>query len=148
MNALDKLLKNFREISRIAQDGISGSARLDAMTLAEIRNIANIAISENIETEQGEEFRSEMFADIVRRSAQALGKPFEGEGSSWHDVPECIASLRARVGELERERDAAVSDLQDAVDFVYKVYGESNETLAAITTGHWRAVIASAKGAK
>ena len=81
-----------------------------------------------------------------------------------------LAALRARVGELERdlesgfmqgayarlknlqeaerERDAAVSDLQDAVDFVYKVYGESNETLAAITTGHWRVVIASAKGAK
>ena len=59
-----------------------------------------------------------------------------------------LAALRARVGELEQERDAAVSDLQDAVDFVYKVYGESNETLAAITTGHWRAVIASAKGAK
>ena len=59
-----------------------------------------------------------------------------------------LASLRARAGELERERDAAVSDLQDAVDFVYKVYGESNETLAAITTGHWRVVIASAKGAK
>ena len=58
------------------------------------------------------------------------------------------AALRARVGELEQERDAAVSDLQDAVDFVYKVYGESNETLAAITTGHWRVVIASAKGAK
>ena len=92
-----------------------------------------------------------------------LDNPSEGEPSGYcthyyeekHVFCNCrkspgeIASvLRARAEEVEQERDAAVSDLQDAVDFVYKVYGESNETLAAITTGHWRVVIASAKGAK
>ena len=56
----------------------------------------------------------------------------------------------ARLQKIEQERDAAVSDLQDAVDFVYGVYGESNETLAAITTAHWRAIIKNAalKGTK
>lgn len=46
---------------------------------------------------------------------------------------------------ITAERDAAISDLQDAVNHVYNMYGESNETLAAITTAHWRAVIADAK---
>jgi hypothetical protein len=34
-----------------------------------------------------------LHARIVERSARALGKPMEGEGSSWHDIPECIAVL-------------------------------------------------------
>ena len=46
---------------------------------------------------------------------------------------------------ITAQLDAAISDLQDAVDYVYNVYGESNETLAAITTAHWRAVIADVK---
>ena len=51
----------------------------------------------------------------------------------------------ADLARITAERDAAISDLQDAVDFVYNVYGENNETLAAITTAHWRAVIADVK---
>lgn len=60
----------------------------------------------------------------------------------------CTCGKQEAAAELARitaERDAAISDLQDAVDFVYNVYGENNETLAAITTAHWRAVIADVK---
>lgn len=38
---------------------------------------------------------TEVFADIVRRTADALGKPRTGKGSSWHDIPECVAALKA-----------------------------------------------------
>ena len=59
----------------------------------------------------------------------------------WIDIEAAAADL----ARITAERDAAISDLQDAVDFVYNVYGENNETLAAITTAHWRAVIADVK---
>ena len=48
-----------------------------------------------------------LHADLNRRAAAALGKPFEGPGSSWHDIPECIERLAARAWRLERREKAA-----------------------------------------
>lgn len=42
----------------------------------------------------GEDQSRALHADLNRRAAAALGKPFEGPGSSWHDIPECITRLR------------------------------------------------------
>ena len=51
-----------------------------------------------------EEGRADLHADINRRVAAALGKPPQGEGSSWHDLPECVSALRARLAEIEKQR--------------------------------------------
>lgn len=45
----------------------------------------------------GEDQSRALHADLNRRAATALGKPFEGPGSSWHDIPECITRLRERL---------------------------------------------------
>lgn len=37
-----------------------------------------------------------LHAGLNRRAAKALGKPTVGTGSSWHDIPEWIETLRAR----------------------------------------------------
>lgn len=47
----------------------------------------------------------DMHADLNRRTAEALGKPSEGVGSSWHDIPECVRRLRE---ENERARELLV----------------------------------------
>lgn len=58
--------------------------------------------------EAADEVRSrELHADLNRRAAKALGKPFEGEGSSWHDIPECIVALKDRVEAAERSERLA-----------------------------------------
>jgi hypothetical protein len=44
-----------------------------------------------------------LHADLNRRAAAALGKPFAGKGSSWHDIPECITALRAKLKAAEDE---------------------------------------------
>jgi len=44
----------------------------------------------------------EMHAEINRRTAEALGKPHEGEGSSWHDIPEWVALNAAFIEGMER----------------------------------------------
>ncbi len=54
----------------------------------------------------GEEKSRDMHADLNRRAALALGKPFEGENSSWHDIPEQITALRAK---LEKLREAVAA---------------------------------------
>ena len=66
---------------------------------AEIANL-NTGMSRLKSKLDAETKRADLHADINRRAAAALGKPTTGEGSSWHDIPECIT--RARVGELVR----------------------------------------------
>lgn len=46
---------------------------------------------------------NELHAGLNRRAALALRKPSQGAGSSWHDIPECIEKLRARIKELEED---------------------------------------------
>lgn len=43
----------------------------------------------------------ELHASISRRTAEVLGKPLEGKGSSWHDIPEGVAKLQ-KVAEAAR----------------------------------------------
>lgn len=45
----------------------------------------------------------DLHRSINRRAAEALGKPQEGERSSWHDIPEEITALRAALA-AEKER--------------------------------------------
>lgn len=40
--------------------------------------------------------------DLNRNAAKALGKPFKGEGSSWHDIPEQIIRLRKEHAQLSK----------------------------------------------
>lgn len=43
-----------------------------------------------------EERRGDLHADLNKRVAEAVGNPFSGPGSSWHDLPEKVAALRTR----------------------------------------------------
>lgn len=68
---------------------------------------------------------------LNERTAKALGKPSEGEGSSWHDMPECVADLRKQLAEANsqlaiRDRDltAALDRIRDATDRIAKVFGD------------------------
>jgi hypothetical protein len=70
----------------------------------------------------------------------ALNEDLGDGGYSAELASEAVTDL----ARLQQEHDAALSDLQDAVDFVYNIYGK-NDTLAAITTAHWRAIIKDAK---
>lgn len=61
-----------------------------------------------LETERDEESASaDLHADLNRRAAKALGKPTEGDGSSWHDIPEWIDRLRERLTLAEKVVEAA-----------------------------------------
>jgi hypothetical protein len=54
---------------------------------------------ERLTTEvEDEERATNMYVDIIRRTAKALGKPFEGPGSSWHDLPKWVERLKAELG--------------------------------------------------
>lgn len=52
-------------------------------------------LAEAMESEGDFEHSAELHSSLNRRAAKALGKPFEGAGSSWHDIPEQIEALRA-----------------------------------------------------
>lgn len=59
------------------------------------------------------EASARLHAGLNRRAAKALGKPREGTGSSWHDIPECITALCSRVEELEEENERLLIRLED-----------------------------------
>ena len=68
-----------------------------------------------------EERRGDLHADLNKRVAEAVGNPFSGPGSSWHDLPEKVAALRTRAeaaeakcAELDRLRDEVTRALPDA----------------------------------
>lgn len=46
-----------------------------------------------------EEARADMNAELLRRTAKALGLPTEGPGSSWADMPEKVSSLRLQLAQ-------------------------------------------------
>lgn len=48
-----------------------------------------------------EERRGDLHADLNKRVAEAVGNPFSGPGSSWHDLPEKVAALRTRAEAAE-----------------------------------------------
>lgn len=48
-----------------------------------------------------EERRGDLHADLNKRVAEAIGNPFTGPGSSWHDLPEKVAALRTRAESAE-----------------------------------------------
>lgn len=50
---------------------------------------------------QDELASSDMHISLNRRAAKALGKPFEGENSSWHDIPEQIEALQETIERYE-----------------------------------------------
>lgn len=50
-----------------------------------------------------EERRGDLHADLNKRVAEAIGNPFTGPGSSWHDLPEKVAALRTRAEAAEAE---------------------------------------------
>ena len=43
--------------------------------------------------------RADLHANLVRRTAAALGKPTSGEGSDWSDIPEQVAALKVQISE-------------------------------------------------
>lgn len=49
---------------------------------------------------------ADMHRELNRRVAEALGKPTEGEGSSWHDLPECVARIRQDLDGVTAESGA------------------------------------------
>lgn len=53
-----------------------------------------------------EERRGDLHADLNKRVAEAVGNPFSGPGSSWHDLPEKVAALRTRAEAAEAKCDA------------------------------------------
>ena len=42
----------------------------------------------------------DLHEDLNRRAAKALGKPFAGPRSSWHDIPEEILQLKKEIKQL------------------------------------------------
>ena len=46
-----------------------------------------------------------LHSDLNRRAAEALGKPIEGECSTWSDIPESITELKAELDEMTMQRD-------------------------------------------
>lgn len=57
-----------------------------------------------------EENRGDLHSDLNRRAHFALGGTAEGDGSSWHDIPERITRLRSELEQARRERDEARRD--------------------------------------
>lgn len=91
-------------------------------------------IKELEEELEGQEASAELHANLNRRAAKALGKPSEGTGSSWHDIPECIEGLRAHIGVLEgsnplyltrRELDC----LDQLIGYVTELTGDLEEAI-------------------
>lgn len=87
------------------------------------------AVREEAQQERDDEIRAgDLHRELNRRTAEALGKPFEGPNSSWHDIPEQVATLRAEhdtlkaaslrwgtlMHELMDERDTARQALEEA----------------------------------
>lgn len=84
-----------------AIQAINGNAIGNAWAVAQLRSLpAAVPHEASAETE--------LFADIVRRTAEALGKPRTGKGSSWHDIPECVAAIKVAVPLVDVEKAASV----------------------------------------
>lgn len=65
---------------------------------------AHLREVERLKVEVESEQRSgDMHRELNRRVADALGKPRSGTGSSWHDLPEQVAALKAQLDALTRE---------------------------------------------
>ncbi len=67
------------------------------------------------------EIQRDLHADLNLRAAEALGKPSEGEGSSWHDIPERIEQLRReRAQLLRRPTIPEYEDLRERIAILYR----------------------------
>lgn len=60
-----------------------------------------------------EQRRSEMYADLVRRTAEALGLT---RGDGWHELPERVAAAVAANRAAEREACADICDQHASVE--------------------------------
>ena len=82
---------------------------------------------------KGAEASRQLHADLNRRTAEALGKPHEGKGSSWHDIPECVAHLSAALNACDKYSRIPGSpmpaDLTIAVPLQVKELREEKELL-------------------
>lgn len=71
--------------------------------------LENRVLTERVAELEGQEQRADLHANLNRRCADALGlnRPEADVWPSWHDMPERIAALMARVAELGALRKSA-----------------------------------------
>lgn len=77
----------------------------------------------------------ELHVKINKRAADALGKPSEGERSSWHDIPEEITTLRARMEDARKlaafaMADGSTPDLRAAARRIHAAIAEARKPAA------------------
>jgi hypothetical protein len=58
----------------------------------------------------------DLYRELNRRTAEALGKPFDGKGSSWHDIPDRVRALQewadVKRVELQRRAEKAEAEIE------------------------------------
>ena len=90
--------KDLRDSALVGLDGSTGDpiAKAAVIEIAALRRRAALwkkAAKFNF----GADKSASLHADLNRRAARALGKPFSGLNSSWHDIPEQIEAMRFRI---------------------------------------------------
>jgi hypothetical protein len=70
--------------------------------------------------------------DLNRRAAEALGKPFAGEGSSWHDIPDQIAHLKEGLREMTGDAKSLRAVYEEERDKRRKAEDDAQENWQSI----------------
>jgi len=70
---------------------------------------------------EGSERAAEMHSNLNRRAAKALGKPFEGPGSSWHDIPECIERVMVALREIAQQQVRPTDDREKVITLLQAI---------------------------
>jgi hypothetical protein len=105
--------------------------RAPAMDTANPEQMAQVIKGEHervVQELKDTEASLDLLADLNRGTAEALGKPKEGEGVSWLDIPEWVAKLRDERDQMKKVYDVALRYHK----ICQRAYEEPNEaTLSA-----------------
>ncbi len=129
---------------------VSGPQSLEwavaCFTEDQMRAYAAAAVAERDAEIAAEQRRSQMFADLVRRTADALGVTLD---DGWHKLPERVEALRVdaeRLDWIEAEAKRHKIEFAGSILGTGFEVGQWKPTRATVTNGNLRAAIDRARG--